>query len=463
MTVYTVKQIMDGVFHIGDGRENFCTLLSGETAAILYDTMIGLEDLKEFVCRLTPFEPMVINSHCHFDHVGGNYQFDRVYMSSEDFPLLDIGRGHIPVLEETLGLQLSHMEKSFDKNRVQAISPGTVIDLGGMTVEVLTLPGHTPGCTGLLCREHRLLLAGDAVSPQACLFFPESSLYDYACTLNNLRDVPFDRFLLSHFDHLFEKSMIDKFAACIDLVGKAQWRNYVFPSIPSLHGRLYVLDLMDAETGELIGIFTKEPHQVDIYIADAESLAPIERQCLPLLTESRRKAAETCGEDRARLRTVAAGLLLCHVLGVKSDGDLGQNEYGKPYLHSGKVQFNLSNSGRYALLAVSDIPIGADIEAICPEPPEVLRRYFLPEELAWLDEEPTGERFYTLWTRLESVLKAEGVGFAKWRHRKDSLLQSAWYTENAVYDGYMLACAAKEPIELRMIPVSTEELLKIGG
>lgn len=256
------RQILSGVYHIGDGRGNFCTLLVGETGAILYDTMMGLEDLKSYAAGLTAFEPMVINSHCHFDHVGGNYQFDRVYMSERDFPLLDVGLSHISVLEETQGVPLAHLRDSFaNKERVNAIAPDTVIDLGGLTAEVLALPGHTPGCLGLLCREHRLLLAGDAISPQECLFFPESSLEDYAGTLDSLQDKPFDEFLLSHFDILFQKPMIRKFAACIDLVGKKRSREYVFPSIPSLRGRLYVLELMDEETKELIGIFTKDSEQ----------------------------------------------------------------------------------------------------------------------------------------------------------------------------------------------------------
>ena len=461
--MYTAKQIMEGVFHIGDDRGNFCTVLVGKKEAILYDTMMGTDDLKGFVAGLTSFEPTVINSHCHFDHVGGNYQFEKVYMSKEDFPLLDVGRSHIPVLEETLGLSLSYMEDSFRENRVQALSPGTVMDLGGMTVEVLALPGHTRGCLGLLCREHRLLLAGDAISPQICLFFPESSLADYAHTVDTLRDQPFDVFLLSHFDFLFEKSILEKFAACIDLVGKAKPRKYVFPSIPSLRGRLYVLDLMDAQTGELVGIFTKEVQRVDIYLADAEELASIENRGLPLLTKSRRSAAEACKDRIARLRRIAAGLLLRRVLGITSDDELVQNEYGKPRLRAGGSHFSLSNAGGYAILAVSDVPVGADIEPIKEDWPDVLRRYFLPKELEWLDEQPNGERFYTLWTRLESVLKAEGCGFENWRQRKDSLLDGAWYTESVVYDGHMLTCVSKEPIELRLIPVSPEQLIEIGG
>lgn len=256
------RQVVDGVCHIGDGRGNFCTLLVGETGAVLYDTMMGLEDLRGYVAGLTEFEPIVVNSHCHFDHVGGNFQFDRVYMGEADFPLLDVGLGHIPILEQTTGLSLPHLQDSFaGKERVSAMVPGTVLDLGGLTLEVLALPGHTPGSLGLLCRERRLLLAGDAVSPQACLFFPESSLADYASMLDNLKSAPFDTFLLAHFDILFPKAMLDRFSACIDLVGRAKSREYVFPSIPSLRGRMYVLDLMDARTGELIGIFTKDSEQ----------------------------------------------------------------------------------------------------------------------------------------------------------------------------------------------------------
>ena len=260
--MHSCKKIVEGVYHIGDGRGNFCTLLSGKTGAVLYDTAMGLEDLQEYISGLTEFDPIVINSHCHFDHVGGNCQFNRVYMGEADFPLLDVGLEHIPILELTMGLPLPHLRDSFsNRERVCPIAPGAVLDLGGLTAEVLALPGHTPGSLGLLCRERRLLLAGDAISPQECLFFPESSLAEYACTLDYLRDMPFDTFLLAHFDILFSKTILAKFAACVDLVGRARSREYVFPAIPSLRGRMYVLDLMDEDTGEMIGIFTKETEE----------------------------------------------------------------------------------------------------------------------------------------------------------------------------------------------------------
>lgn len=254
------KEIRGGLYHIGDGRGNFCTLIVGETGAVLYDTMMGFDDLKGYVAGLTQFEPMVINSHCHFDHIGGNYQFDHVYMSEADFPLMELGYSRIPTLTGTLNADLSAMECCYtDRDRISPIEPETVIDLGGRTVEVISLPGHTPGCIGLLCVEERLLLAGDALSPQYCIFFQESLPLEVSKqTIHGLWDLPFDHFLSSHFDLVFDKEIIHKFEACFDLVGKKRGMNYVYQILPEEHGRFFVLSIQDPEIGELIGIAVKE-------------------------------------------------------------------------------------------------------------------------------------------------------------------------------------------------------------
>lgn len=254
------QEILPGVFHISDGRGNFCTLLVGEKGAILFDTMMGFDDLRGYVAELTAFDPMVINSHCHFDHAGGNHQFDRVYMSAEEFPLLELAYSRIPTLTQTLNADLSSMEVCYtDRDRISAIEPGAVIDLGGMTVEVLALPGHTPGSIGLLCRELRLLLAGDALSPQYCIFFRESlPLVESVKTLDKLAQLPFDHFLSSHFDILFPAKYVESFRACLDLPLKKRGMKYDYPILPEEHGRFFVHVLNDPEIGQLIGVAVKD-------------------------------------------------------------------------------------------------------------------------------------------------------------------------------------------------------------
>lgn len=253
-------EIRKGLYHIGDGRGNFCTLITGERGAVLFDTMLGFDDLKHYVAELTELEPMVINSHCHFDHVGGNFQFDHVYMHEKEFPLLELAAQRIPTLTETLHADLSAMQCCYtDRERIHAISEDTEIDLGGRTIRVIALPGHTPGSIGLLCVEDRLLLAGDALSPQYCTFFRESMPMAVSQkTIHGLWSLPFDCFLSSHFDILFEKGIMEKFEACFALVEKKRGMAYVYSALPEEHGRFFVLTPQDPGIGQLIGIVVKE-------------------------------------------------------------------------------------------------------------------------------------------------------------------------------------------------------------
>ena len=253
------QEVKKGIFHIGDGRGNFCTLIVGEVGAILFDTMLGFDDLKGYVSELTPFEPMVINSHCHFDHAGGNHQFSRVYMAEGELGLLELAHSRIPTLTRTLGADLSAMECCYtDRDRISVIEPDTVIDLGGKTVKVIAQPGHTAGSIGLLCMEDRLLLAGDTLSPQCCIFFRESLPLEVCRqTIHSLLDQPFDHFLSSHFDILFEKKTVEKFEACFDLNGKKRGMDYVYQILPEERGHFFVLSARDPELNTMVGLAVK--------------------------------------------------------------------------------------------------------------------------------------------------------------------------------------------------------------
>ena len=254
------KEVLPGIWHIGDDRDNFCTLIVGETGAVLFDTTMGFDDLKGCVAAITSHQPTVICSHSHFDHVGGGSQFDRVYLHPAELPLLDMAAGRVPTLEVTLEADLSHAARFYrERERILPIQPGTVLDLGGRRVEVIPMPGHTPGSIGLLCREDRLLLAGDTLSPQCCVFFRESlPLSVCADTVKSLWELEFDHFLSSHFDFLFPREILAKFEACFQLPGKKRGMDYGFPPLPEEHGKFFVLELNNPEIGQLIGLAVRE-------------------------------------------------------------------------------------------------------------------------------------------------------------------------------------------------------------
>ena len=68
------------------------------------------------------------------------------------------------------------------------VEEGHTFDLGGVTAEVVEIPGHTPGSIGLLVKEKRLFLASDGVNANTWLFLPESQkLSFYQETLKKYR------------------------------------------------------------------------------------------------------------------------------------------------------------------------------------------------------------------------------------------------------------------------------------
>jgi 4'-phosphopantetheinyl transferase len=86
--------------------------------------------------------------------------------------------------------------------------------------------------------------------------------------------------------------------------------------------------------------------------------------------------------------------------------------HGKPYLADGGLEFNVSHSGALALIAVSDGPIGVDVEQhhALHDPAAFARRFFTPDEAASLGDDPAA--LFRLWCRKEAWLKARGVGLA---------------------------------------------------
>lgn len=200
---------------------------------------------------------------------------------------------------------------------------------------------------------------------------------------------------------------------------------------------------------------------IRLYLADILQLKPHEADALPLLTPERRARAERIRPERERLHTIAAGLLLRRVLGVTGDGQLRCNDYGRPELRAGGPCFNLSHGGDRAVLAVCRVPVGADLEPVGETTPiRIPRRFLRPDELAWLEADPTPARFAWLWTRLESALKADGRGFGL-EERTFSVLESGqpWYLESVRLDGHCLSCAAGVPFQMELETLPIELLL----
>lgn len=91
-----------------------------------------------------------------------------------------------------------------------------------------------------------------------------------------------------------------------------------------------------------------------------------EENSLSLLVESRREKVRTIKGKENRSRSIAAGLLLRHMLLEEqipyAEESFGLEGHGKPRLKKDGVFFNLSHAGAYAVGALSDVPVGVDVE-----------------------------------------------------------------------------------------------------
>ena len=137
---------------------------------------------------------------------------------------------------------------------------------------------------------------------------------------------------------------------------------------------------------------------------------------LPLLSEQRRLQALKFKHEQGRKTCAMAYLLLCQALrqeyGITELPVFEYGEHGKPFIVGHPdIHFNFSHCSEAVICAVSDQPVGVDVESI-REYKESLARYTMNDQE--LEQIARAERpdveFIRLWTMKEAVLKLSGRG-----------------------------------------------------
>ena len=188
-----------GVFAIYEphqAEETIGYLITGTTRALLFDTGMGISDIKKVTTELTRLPIIVLNSHTHDDHVGGNWEFDTVYGMDTDFTRANAKGSREDAQAEIAPDQIcGALPKSFDAKSyatrpwkiTKYIHDGEKIELGGRNIEVIAMPGHTPDAISLFDRANGLLFTGDTYYPAPIwLFRPETDLNAYAASIRRL-------------------------------------------------------------------------------------------------------------------------------------------------------------------------------------------------------------------------------------------------------------------------------------
>lgn len=180
--LYEYTKIDDHIWQIAEDEGVYCTLVKGRELAVLIDTGYGKRDLRTFIESNISTPYIVVNSHGHPDHIGGNHWFDIVYALPEEWDVIQYFEEGKP--------------RQYDLREIRI---GQKISLGDMNMVIVFLAGHTKGSIGFFIPEKELLIAGDALNEGLWLFnYGSLSMNDLYETIKNTLKLDFKEYICGH-------------------------------------------------------------------------------------------------------------------------------------------------------------------------------------------------------------------------------------------------------------------------
>ncbi len=201
---FRVYSVAPGVYAITEPRQYEAVsafLVAGTKRAVLFDSGLGVAKIGDVVAKLTALPVTVLNSHTHFDHVGGNHEFTDVRNLDTPFSRAsargDVGDELRDYAKDTLAedrvcgaLPAGVTSRSYAMptwRSTATVKEGDRFDLGDRTLEVLETPGHTPDSMCLLDAANGLLFTGDTFyTGEVFLWAPETDLAGYGASIARL-------------------------------------------------------------------------------------------------------------------------------------------------------------------------------------------------------------------------------------------------------------------------------------
>lgn len=136
-------------------EETISYLIIGKQKALLFDTGMGLARISSVIKQLTTLPVIVLNSHTHPDHIGGNAEFETIYAMNTSYTKQNAAHGYT---HNEVKWEVS--PQSFCLNRLpetdtahyrirqfkikRVLNDRDKIDLGDRQLMVISTPGHTP-------------------------------------------------------------------------------------------------------------------------------------------------------------------------------------------------------------------------------------------------------------------------------------------------------------------------------
>ena len=220
---FVVEDVGDGVTmltepHVARLWRANVFLIRGRDRDLVFDTGMGVGDLRGTVAALSDRPLALFTSHSHLDHIGGHPAFADVEIMLHPAevdalrtPEGPVGLSYASLPERRLaeyraagfatdGLMVDAVPSaSFDvaahhfagAEPTRLVGEGDVVDLGDRAFEVLHLPGHSPGSVALWERATGVLVAGDVIYDGILIdTTADAHIPTYLRTMERVREIP---------------------------------------------------------------------------------------------------------------------------------------------------------------------------------------------------------------------------------------------------------------------------------
>ena len=152
-------------------------LLTGTKRALLIDSGMVTHNAKELAEQLTDLPISLLNTHADPDHIGSNGEFPSFYMHPAE--------------------ATNYYNSQGGTGEIIPVWDGDIIDLGDRPLQIIEIPGHTPGSIAVL--DGKRLFSGDPIQDDKIFMFGiQREMHAYRLSLLKLKKYRFEEIYPSH-------------------------------------------------------------------------------------------------------------------------------------------------------------------------------------------------------------------------------------------------------------------------